>query len=79
MNTTSVSQLKTNPASIIRQSSDYPIAIQNRNTTQAYMIGKQLYEKMLDLLEDKLDRIEIENTDFSLGNDFEELAAKLGV
>lgn len=71
MNTTSIFQLKANPGSIIRQSVDYPIAVENRNKVEAYLIGRSLYEKMLDLIEDKLDRLAIANTDFSEGKEFE--------
>jgi len=55
MTTTSISQLKINPSSIIAQASEYPIAVENRNTIQGYIMGKALYEKMVELLEDQVD------------------------
>lgn len=79
MNTTSISQLKANPASIISQALDYPVAVENRNKVQAYLIGKKLYQKMIDLIEDKEDRIAIANTDFSKGKDFASVAKSLGL
>lgn len=79
MNSASISQLKTNPASIIRQAFDYPVAVENRNKVQAYVIGKDLYEKILGLIEDKLDRVAIANTNFAKGKDFESVAKDLGI
>ena len=79
MVTTSISQLKINPAGVISQAIDYPVAVAKRNQIQAYLIGKSLYEKMLDLIEDKLDRKVIANTDFTQGKNFEMVAKSLGV
>ena len=79
MTTTSISQLKINPSAVIAQASEYPVAVENRNEVQAYVIGKNLYEKMLYLLEDKLDRAVINQTDFTKGKDFEAVAKELGI
>ena len=79
MNTTSISQLKTNPTSIINQAVDYPVAVENRNKIQAYLIGKSLYEKMLDLIEDKLDKKVLANTKYPKGKNFEDVTKDLGI
>ena len=79
MTVTSISQLKTNPARVIASSYDYPVAVQNRNKVQAYLVGKELFEKMLDILEDKSDRAVVKQTDFSKGNDFEKIAQELDI
>ncbi len=79
MTTISISQLKTNPASAIRASEDYPVAVENRNKIQAYMIGKKLYETLIDALEDRLDRAVIESADFTKGDKFEDVAKSLGI
>ena len=76
MNTTSISQLKVNPSAIISMAADYPVAVENRNKVQAYVIGKLLYEKMIAMLEDKIDRQAIADADFSKGKDFETVAKK---
>ncbi len=79
MNTTSISQLKVNPSAIISMAADYPVAVENRNKVQAYVIGKLLYEKMIAMLEDKIDRQAIADADFSKGKDFETVAKSLGL
>lgn len=79
MYTASISQLKANPTSVIGQALDYPVAVENRNKVQAYVIGKDLYEKILRSLEDKQDRVAIKNTNFSQGKDFEIVAKSLGI
>jgi len=75
----SISDLKTNPASIILQSVEYPVAIQKRSKTQAYLVGKDIFEKLVTHLEDQVDKEAIGQTDFSKGRDFEEVAAELGL
>jgi len=79
MITASISQLKINPSSLIAQAVDYPVAVEKRNKIQAYLIGKSLYERMLDLLEDHLDRLVIKSTNFRKGKDFEKIAKDLGI
>ena len=79
MNTASISQLKINPSAIISLAADYPVAVHSRNKVQAYVIGKTLYEKMIEMLEDKLDRKAVEEADFSKGKDFETIAKSLGL
>ena len=75
----SISQLKTNPSAILNSAEDFPIAIQKRNKTAGYVVGKDLFEKLILLLEDIEDRRVIAKTDFSKGRDFEEFAKELGV
>lgn len=79
MNTASISQLKANPGSIISQALDYPVAVERRNKIQAYLIGKVLYERMLALLEDKIDHAAIKEAHFAKGKDFETVAKDLGL
>ncbi|MFZ5845516.1 MAG: type II toxin-antitoxin system Phd/YefM family antitoxin [Patescibacteria group bacterium] len=75
----SISQLKTNPAAVIAQAADYPVAVENRNKVQAYLIGKELYEKLMTFIEDYLDAATVKKTDFSQGRDFEKVARELGI
>lgn len=75
----SVSQLKTNPSAAILQSLDYPLAIESRNKVKAYLIGKDLYEKIVSFVEDYIDTSAVEKTDFSKGRDFEEVVKNLGI
>lgn len=79
MNTTSISNLKINPSSIIAQATDYPVAVENRNKIQAYLIGKDLYEKMISFIEDLLDQKTAKKTIPGMGKDFEKVAKELGI
>jgi len=75
----SVSKLKENPSAAIGLAEDYPVAIENRSKVKAYIIGKDLYEKLVSYLEEYADSKVIENTDFSKGTDFEKVAKELGI
>ncbi len=79
MDSLSISQLKTHPAKAISQASDYPVAVESRNKVKAYLIGKELYEKIVSFIEDYLDRAAVEKTDFRKGRDFEKVAQELGI
>ena len=79
MDSVNISQLKTYPAKIISQSDDYPIVVEKRNQVKAYLIGKDLFEKIVTYLEDSMDRKIIKETDFSKSKDFEKVAKRLGI
>jgi antitoxin StbD len=79
MITTTISQLKVNPSSVIAQAADYPVAVENRNKVQAYLIGKNLYERLMIFLEDAADAAAVKHTDFTKGKDFEKVAKELGI
>jgi len=81
MNTTSVSisTLKVNPSKIISLAADYPVAIENRNRIAAYIIGKDLYEKLFTYLEDLIDKKAVEETNFEKGEDFEKVVEELNL
>lgn len=79
MSTISISQLKMRPSEAIREAADFPVAIQRRNKTTAYLIGKDLYEKIVSYIEDFIDRRAVEKTNFRKGRRFEEMAEELGI
>lgn len=79
MDNVSISQLKAHPSKAILKASDYPVAVENRNKVKAYLIGKELYGKIVSFMEGYIDKAIIKKTDFSKGKDFEEVAKKLGV
>lgn len=79
MTTVSISQLKMNPSAVIQQATDYPVAVENRNTVTAYVVGKRLFEKLTASLEDRLDATAVAKADFSKGKDFEIIARNLGI
>lgn len=79
MTNISISDLKTNPAAAISSSQDFPIAVQNRNSTQAYLVGKNLFEKMVIVLEDIEDKKNVKDVDLDDKSDFEDFASSLGI
>ena len=62
MTSVSISQLKVNPAKVIAAAEDYPVAIQNRSKTEAYVLSKSLMDRLERYLEDVIDRQAIEST-----------------
>jgi PHD/YefM family antitoxin component YafN of YafNO toxin-antitoxin module len=79
MDAISISQLKAAPAKVISKSQDYPVAVESRNRISAYLVGKNLFEKIIRMLEDYEDKKAVENTDFTRGEDFEDVAKELGL
>jgi PHD/YefM family antitoxin component YafN of YafNO toxin-antitoxin module len=79
MDTVSISELKIRPSKTIEMATDYPVAVENRNQVKAYLVGKELYEKIIGYIEDYLDRAVVNKTDFSKGEDFEKVAKELGI
>lgn len=51
--TASITELKKNPSSLIKEACGEPVAILNNNKTTAYLIPAETYEKMLEKLEDR--------------------------
>lgn len=79
MDNISITQLKTNPAKAIADASEYPVAIESRNKVKAYLLGREIYEKLVSFTEDTIDKLEVAKTDFTKGAGFEEVAKKLGI
>lgn len=77
MDAISVSQLKVNPAKAMAQAGDYPMMIESRGVTKAYLVGKELFEKVISYLEDHADVKAAKEADFAKGRDFEEVAREL--
>ncbi|KAF6674048.1 MULTISPECIES: type II toxin-antitoxin system Phd/YefM family antitoxin [Pantoea] len=49
----SVSELKKNPMATVSAGDGYPVAILNRNKPAFYCVPAELYEQMLDALDDQ--------------------------
>ncbi len=79
MNSISVTQLKINPSKAIGEALDFPVVVKNRNKVKAYLIGKDLYEKIVSYIEDHIDRKVVEETDFKKGKDFETVSKRLNI
>lgn len=75
----SISDLKANPASVISASLDYPVAIQKRNKTQAYLVGKDIFEKLVAQMEDIIDAKAVREANFDDVVPFEKVVAELGL
>jgi len=49
---TSISELKKNPMSVVEQGGGFPIAVLNRNKPAFYCVPAEAYEALMDKLED---------------------------
>lgn len=49
---TSISELKKNPMSVIEQGGGFPVAVLNRNQPAFYCVPADAYEALMDKLED---------------------------
>jgi len=58
--TTSISELKKSPSSVIKQAWNETVAILSHWSTSAYLVSVEKYEKMMDIIEDYMDWIEAE-------------------
>lgn len=79
MNNISISQLKVNPSKVINEAVDYPVAVENRNKVKAYILGKELYEKIVSYMEDMIDILAAKKANYSKGVDFEKVAKDLNI
>jgi len=50
--TTSISELKKSPSSIIENANGESIAILNHNKASAYLVPSEVYENMMDMLDE---------------------------
>ena len=73
MTTVSISQLKINPSAVFSSAEDYPVAVQKRNKTAGYVVGKAMFEKLVEFVEDSIDRKAIEEADYKHGTPLEDL------
>lgn len=53
----SISELKKNPSKLINESDGSPVAILNHNIAAAYLVPVELFEKMMEMLDER----ELEN------------------
>ena len=50
--TTSISELKKSPSAVIEEAGGEAVAILNHNRPSAYIVPSDLYEKMMDIIDD---------------------------
>ena len=48
----SISELKRNPTALLKEAEGSPIAILNHNRPTAYLVPTELYETMMEIIED---------------------------
>ncbi len=81
--TISISALKINPAAAIAKAADYPLEVVSRGKSQGYLIGKNLFEALINRLEDAQDKkivqAALKNGELEDASDFEEFARDLGI
>ncbi len=51
--TASISELKKNPTALLREAAGEPVAILNHNRPAAYLVPADVYESMLEAIEDQ--------------------------
>jgi|GEM_PF-1095273 len=82
-NSITISQLKMNPMAAINMADDYPLEVFNRGTSKAYLVGKKLFDQIVEWMEDMEDKRAIDyalkSGELDEAEDFEEFAAKLGI
>ena len=79
MDAISISQLKTNPSKAISCADDYPLMVKNRGVTKAYIVGRELFEKLVSCIENFIDKKAVQETDFRKGKDFEQVVKELSI
>lgn len=78
----SISELKKNPSSVLSAAGDYPVAVHNRNKTAGYIVGKEMFEKLIELAEDIIDKKAVESLteeDYKNAVPIEDLGKELGL
>ena len=50
--TASISELKKSPTELLKKAGNEAIAILNHNTTSAYLVPSETYEKLMEMLDD---------------------------
>ena len=50
--TASITELKKSPTQILKQAGNEAVAILNHNIISAYLVPSELYEKMIDIIDD---------------------------
>ncbi len=78
-NIVNITDLKTSPSKILKQAEDYPILVVKGKKAKAYIVGKDIFERLIASLEDLIDQQEVEKADFEKALDFEKVAKELGI
>lgn len=78
----SISDFKKNPASVLAGAEDYPIAVLKRNKTAGYVVSPAMFEKLVGLAEDVVDKAAAESLtkmDYKNAVSLDHLAKELGL
>jgi len=77
MTSVSISDFKKNPASVLAGAEDYPIAVLKRNKTAGYVVSKAMFEKLIELAEDIVDRKAVKEADYKNATPLDDLVKEL--
>ena len=58
--TASITELKKSPTQLLKDAGDEAVAILNHNVASAYLVPSNLYEKMMDVMDDYYLRKEVD-------------------
>ncbi len=79
MTNISISQLKTNPAKAIKEATDAPVGVQKRNKLEAYLVGSELFEKLVSYVEDYIDKKAVKEADYKKVTPLDDVIKELGL
>ena len=74
-----LSQIKVNPAAVLMRAQDYPLSVTKHNQVKGYVVGKEIFEKLIAYVEDAEDAQALKSADISTGRDLEDIAKELGL
>lgn len=75
----SISQLKTNPAKALRLADDTPLTILNRNQIAGYLLSPDVYEALVEYIENSIDTKAVEDSENDTSKPLEETLEKIGL
>ena len=79
MNSITISQLKINPSAAFGMAEDYPLSVDSRGKVKGYVVGKKLFERMVEWMENQEDIVAIKKSEYPKGKKAEELMEELGL
>lgn len=82
MTSISISDFKKNPANVFAGAENYPIAVLKRNKTAGYVVSPEMFEKLIELAEDVIDKkaaAELTKDDFKNALSLEDFVKELGL
>lgn len=79
MNVVNITELKANPSAVLSSANEFPVAVKNRNKTAGYVVGKDIFEKLVSYVEDYIDRKAVREADYKKGIPLSDVIKELGL